>query len=214
VYPPVDTAFYRPDANRLATRSGFLIVSALVPYKRLEVAIDACRRLAAPLTIVGTGPERARLEAMSGPAVTFLGWRSDEDIRELYRQSVAALLPGVEDFGMVPVEAQACGCPVAALGQGGAAETVVDGITGVLVADPSVEAFTDGLSRVRSLAVDDDTLRQHAMTFSRERFTTGFLAAVVAARSARPIQAAGRESSRFAGSRTQALQRADREDEQ
>ncbi len=117
---------------------------------------------------------------MSGPDVTFLGWRSDEDIRQLYRQSSAALLPGVEDFGMVPVEAQACGCPVVALGQGGAAETVVDGNTGVLVADASVEAFTDGLSRVRSLVVDDATLRQHAMAFSRERFTTGFQAAVAA----------------------------------
>ena len=214
VYPPVDTAFYRPDDNRHATRSGFLIVSALVPYKRLEVAIDACRRLAAPLTIVGTGPERARLEAMSGPDVTFLGWRSDEDIRELYRRSSAVLLPGVEDFGMVPVEAQACGCPVVALGRGGAAETVVDGTTGVLVADSSVEAFSDGLSRVRSIAVDDGTLRQHAMAFSRERFTTGFQAAVAAAWTARPIQAGGRESSIVTASRPQASQPADREDEQ
>jgi glycosyltransferase involved in cell wall biosynthesis len=95
---------------------------------------------------------------------------------------------------MVPVEAQACGCPVVALGQGGAAETVVDGDTGVLVADDSVEAFTDGLSRVRSLSVDAGALRQHAMAFSRERFTTGFRAAVAAARSARPVPAADREA--------------------
>ena len=87
VYPPVDTAFYRPDDDRRPTRSGFLVVSALVPYKRLDVAIDACRQLGAPLTIVGTGPELARLQAMAGPDVTFLGWRSNEDIRELYRRS-------------------------------------------------------------------------------------------------------------------------------
>ena len=87
VYPPVDTAFYGPSDDRRAARSGFLVVSALVPYKRLDVAIDACRRIGAPLTIVGTGPERARLEALAGSDVTFLGWRSNEEIRELYRQS-------------------------------------------------------------------------------------------------------------------------------
>ena len=114
---------------------------------------------------------------------------------------------------MVPVEAQACGCPVVALGQGGAAETVIDGTTGVLVVNPSVEAFADGLSRVRSLSFDEGTLRQHAMAFSRERFTTGFQAAVAAARIARPILAVDRERSMVA-SRIQALQRAEREDEQ
>ena len=82
------------------------------------------------MTIVGTGPERARLQRSAGPGVTFLGWRSDEEIRELYRTAEATLLPGVEDFGMVPVEAQACGCPVVALAEGGAAETVVDGENG------------------------------------------------------------------------------------
>jgi glycosyltransferase involved in cell wall biosynthesis len=210
VYPPVDTAFYRPDDNRHAARSGFLIVSALVPYKRLDIAIDACRRLAVPLTIIGTGPERARLEAMSGPDVRFQGWLSDEDVRELYRQSAAVLLPGVEDFGMVPVEAQACGSPVVALGEGGAAETVLDGHTGVLVTDASVDAFTDGLSRVRSLAVDPGALRQHALSFSRERFTAGFRAAVAATRSARPGEAASREDTQAGREDKQA----DREDKQ
>jgi glycosyltransferase involved in cell wall biosynthesis len=181
VYPPVDTAFYRPDDDRLPSRSGFLVVSALVPYKRLDVAIDACRRLGAPLTIVGSGPEHGRLQARAGPDVTFLGWRSSEDIRELYRHATATLLPGVEDFGMVPIEAQACGCPVVALGTGGAAETVVDGATGVLVFDPSAEAFADGLSRVRTLAFEAAPLREHALCFSREQFVTGFRAAVSAA---------------------------------
>jgi glycosyltransferase involved in cell wall biosynthesis len=230
VYPPVDTAFYRPDEDRHSTRSGFLAVSALVPYKRLDVAIEACQRLGAPLTIVGTGPEQARLQAMAGPDVTFLGWRSNEEIRELYRRSAAALLPGVEDFGMVPVEAQACGCPVVALGTGGAAETVVDGETGVLVFDPSIDAFTDGLSRVRAYAFDETSLRAHALGFSRERFVTGFQAAVadaaasrtlparedggVAARRTRARQPADREDRGVAASRTRTRQPADREDEQ
>jgi glycosyltransferase involved in cell wall biosynthesis len=181
VYPPVDTAFYRPDDDRHPSRSGFVVVSGLVPYKRLDVAIDACRRLGAPLTIVGTGPEQGRLQALAGPDVKFLGWRSNEEIRELYRRATATLLPGVEDFGMVPVEAQACGCPVVALGTGGAAETVVDGETGVLVFDSTAEAFAEGLSRVRALAFGTTPLREHALRFSREQFVNGFQAAVSAA---------------------------------
>jgi glycosyltransferase involved in cell wall biosynthesis len=184
VYPPVDTAFYRPNEDRHQTRSGFLVVSALVPYKRLDVAIEACRRLGAPLTVVGSGPEQARLQSQSGPDVTFLGWRSNEEIRELYRHAAATLLPGIEDFGMVPVEAQACGCPVVALGTGGAAETVLDGETGVLVFDPSSDAFADGLDRARRLAFDETSLRAHALGFSLERFTSGFQAAVSAATTA------------------------------
>src|SRR5688500_16046758 len=92
VYPPVDTDYYTPQ-NR-AESPAFLIVSALVPYKRLDVAIDACRRLQAPLRIVGTGPERERLERRAGGGVEFLGWQTDEQIRELYRSSRATLLPG------------------------------------------------------------------------------------------------------------------------
>jgi glycosyltransferase involved in cell wall biosynthesis len=181
VYPPVDTAFYRPDPAQREPRSGFLIVSALVPYKRLDIAIDACRRLNAALTIVGTGPERDRLQAAAGPDVQFLGWRSNEEIRDLYQRSLAVLLPGVEDFGMVPVEAQACGCPVVALGAGGAAETVVDGQTGVLVSEPSADAFADGLERVRAGSFAASALREHAQAFAPERFRTAFQAAVAAA---------------------------------
>jgi glycosyltransferase involved in cell wall biosynthesis len=174
VYPPVDTAFYRPDDSQRQPDSGFLVVSALVPYKRLEVAIDACGRLGAPLRIVGTGPDRARLQALAGSNVQFLGWRSDEDLRDLYRRAEAVLLPGVEDFGMVPVEAQACGCPVVALAAGGTRETVMDGQTGVLVDDGSVDGFTGGLERVRQIAFDPATLRRHAARFGREQFLTGF----------------------------------------
>ena len=105
VYPPVDTDFYTPDGQ--SGSPSFLIVSALVPYKRVDVAIQACHHVGVPLRIVGTGPERARLQDLAGPDVEFLGWQSDEQIRQLYRQSTAALLPGIEDFGIVPVEAQA-----------------------------------------------------------------------------------------------------------
>jgi glycosyltransferase involved in cell wall biosynthesis len=181
VYPPVDTAFYRPAGDSGPTQSRMLIVSALVPYKRLDIAIDACRQVGVPLTIVGTGPERARLERLAGTDVVFRGWLSDDDIRTLYQQSTAALLPGVEDFGMVPVEAQACGCPVVAFGEGGATETVMDGETGVLVSDRSVEAFADGVGRAASIAFDRDHLRAHAQRFSKDAFLAGFQAELDAA---------------------------------
>ena len=180
VYPPVDTSFYRPSASAppQPSHSTFLVVSALVPYKRLDVAIEACRKTGSKLQIVGRGPEEGRLRGLAAGNADFLGWRSDEEIRNLYQQATAVLLPGTEDFGMVPVEAQACGTPVVALGSGGACETVQNDVTGVLVMDDSVEAFADGLSRVRSLKRDRDVLRAHAERFSRAHFMTNFQRAV------------------------------------
>ena len=148
MYPPVDTVFYQPAA--VSPESHFLIVSALVPYKRIDLAIDACRRVGAPLRIVGDGPDRERLERMSGPDVTFLGPLPDEQIRDEYQRARALILPGEEDFGIVPVEAQACGRPVVALGRGGALETVIDGETGVLFAEPTAESLAAALRRVDS----------------------------------------------------------------
>jgi glycosyltransferase involved in cell wall biosynthesis len=177
VYPPADTDFYTPD-DRPRSSPSFLIVSALVPYKRVDVAIAACKRVGVPLTIVGTGPEQARLASMAGPDVRFLGWQTNEQIRELYRRSTAILLPGVEDFGIVPVEAQACGCPVVALDMGGAQETVRDGQTGALVDQAGVEPFADGLERARRMQIDPAVLRANAMRFSRQRFFESFKAAI------------------------------------
>jgi glycosyltransferase involved in cell wall biosynthesis len=176
VYPPVDTDFYTP-GSRSSSR-GFLIVSALVPYKRLDVAIEACRRLAAPLTIVGTGPEEARLRTLAGRDVRFVGWLRDEEIRTLYRSSSATLLPGTEDFGIVPVESQACGTPVVALGHGGARETVIDGATGVLVPEPTAEAFAAGLTRATQAAFDPAAVRANALRFSKQQFVTAITAAL------------------------------------
>jgi glycosyltransferase involved in cell wall biosynthesis len=178
VYPPVDTDFFTAEASPRGRRDGFLVVSALVPYKRVDLAIEACRKAGGRLTIVGRGPELARLQQVAGPDVEFAGWLSDEQVRERYRQAAAVLLPGVEDFGMVPVEAQACGTPVVALAQGGSAETIVDGVTGILVADASAEAFADGLRRAAATAFDARAVRANAERFSRPRFLAEFQAAV------------------------------------
>lgn len=169
VYPPVDTEFYQPD--RSPPESFALIVSALVPYKRIDVAMEACAAAGVPLKIVGDGPEELRLRRLAGGSVELLGWRSDEEIRELYRRAWAVLLPGEEDFGIAPVEAQACGRPVVALARGGASETVVDGVTGVLVTGLGADAFADGLARARRLRFDPTVIRRHAERFSRQRFT-------------------------------------------
>jgi glycosyltransferase involved in cell wall biosynthesis len=171
VYPPVDTDFFHPDASR--PEEFALVVSALVPYKRIDVAIDACRRARRPLKIVGNGPERARLEraaARGGNSVEFLGRLPNDDIRALYRRAALVLLPGEEDFGIVPLEAQACGRPVVALGRGGAAETIVAGQTGILVDDLAADAFADGVARAAATRFDAPAIRRHAEAFSRARF--------------------------------------------
>ena len=168
VYPPVDTTFFQPDG---ASHERYaLIVSALVPYKRIEVAMDACARAHVPLKIVGEGPERDALERAARNGVEFLGRRSDRDIRDLYRRAAVVLLPGEEDFGIVPLEAQACGRPVVALARGGALETVVPNETGILVDDPGAEAWAGAITDAVERRFDAALIRHHAERFSRERF--------------------------------------------
>jgi glycosyltransferase involved in cell wall biosynthesis len=176
VYPPVDTEFFTPDSSAVSPR--FLIVSALVPYKRVDLAMLAARAAGVPLTIVGDGPERGRLDALAGGGIELVGRKSDEDIRALYRSSMATILPGEEDFGIVPVEAQACGRPVVALGQGGALDTVRPGVTGVLFDEPTTESLAAALGAAASHAWDSAAIRAHAERFSRRTFAAGITQAV------------------------------------
>jgi glycosyltransferase involved in cell wall biosynthesis len=178
VYPPVDTEFFQPDSavpERFA-----LVVSALVPYKRLDIAIDACRLARMPLKIVGTGPDRARLEQRAGAAseVEFLGRLPDDDLRDLYRRAAFTLMTGEEDFGIAPLEAQACGRPVIALARGGALETVIPGETGTLVSSQSAEAFAEAIRQSERRTFDPIAIRRHAERFGRARFADEIDAAV------------------------------------
>jgi glycosyltransferase involved in cell wall biosynthesis len=176
VYPPVNTAFFHPDdapPERFA-----LVVSALVPYKRIDVAIEACEKAGVPLKIVGDGPERPALERRARAGTAFLGRLSDDEIRRLYQRAAVALLPGEEDFGIVPLEAQACGRPVVALGRGGALETVIDGQTGILVSDMSADAFACGIDAAMRTPFEPAIIAEHAQQFGRERFAREMDAAI------------------------------------
>jgi len=167
ITPPVDVEFYNPGPSPLPREDFYLVVSALVPYKRIDQAVMACERLNRRLLVIGEGTERQRLESLAGPNTTFLGWRSNEEIRDHYRRCRALLFPGVEDFGIVPVEAIACGAPVIALGQGGGAETV-DESAGRTYPEPTVESLLAELVEWERLGFPHDPVkaRRRAEQFS------------------------------------------------
>jgi glycosyltransferase involved in cell wall biosynthesis len=174
LYPPVDTEFFTPAT--LEPTPSFLVVSALVPYKRIDLAIDAANRAAVPLRVVGTGPDLTRLRALAGPTVEFVGTVDNTTLRDEYRRARAVLLPGEEDFGIVPVEAMACGRPVIALARGGALETVKDGVTGRLLPDDGIATWAAALAAFDPAAYEASRVRAHAEQFGAARFEAGFAA--------------------------------------
>lgn len=170
IYPPVDTS-----VMKLGTRDEgwFLMVSALVPYKRVDLAVDAFTRSGERLVVVGDGPEMARLRKMAGPGVTLTGWLPDAELRDMYERCTALVFPGEEDFGIVPVEAMAAGKPVIALARGGALETVIDRpdlSTGVLFREQTVDGLLDAVSRFRRKTFDPAAIRRFALQFDRVVF--------------------------------------------
>jgi glycosyltransferase involved in cell wall biosynthesis len=171
VYPPVDTSFFHSSpavVSAASAAAAALVVSALVPYKRVDRAIEACALAGIPLRIAGDGPDRQRLESQAGDRVTFLGRVTDEVLRDEYRAARVVILPGEEDFGIVPLEAQACGRPVVALARGGALETVKNGQTGLLFPEPTAASLADTLGVASTWRFDSARIRAHAEAFSRE----------------------------------------------
>lgn len=168
IAPPVDTGFFSPDGS--APGEYFVVVSALVPYKRVDIAIDACRLAEVPLRIVGAGPESARLRTRAGSTVEFVGSCTRDELRDIYRSARGFLLTGEEDFGIAPVEAQSCGRPVIALARGGARDTVEHGVTGLLVEEPDAESFAAAIRSLDDGAFDAARLHDAASRFSRPVF--------------------------------------------
>lgn len=168
IYPPVDVDRIVP--NGRVPEDFYLMVTRLVGYKRVDLAIEAANQLGCRLVVVGNGPERRRLERQAGPTVEFLGWQSDDEIAGLYARCRALLFPGLEDFGITPVEAQAAGRPVIAYGRGGATETVVDGATGILFEEQSIDSLADAVRTFERMSFDPDVCRGNAERFDRQEF--------------------------------------------
>ncbi|MBE0428834.1 MAG: glycosyltransferase [Thermoleophilia bacterium] len=167
INPPVSVE--RFPVKKVA-RTYFLIVSRLVPYKRLEVAVEAFTRLGLPLKIAGDGPERERLQALAGPNIEFLGFVPDEEVPPLMAGCLALIFPGEEDFGIVPLEAMAAGRPVIGLGRGGLLETIQEGKTGLFFPEPAPASLIDAVSRFSIRDFQPARLSKHAAKFSKERF--------------------------------------------
>jgi glycosyltransferase involved in cell wall biosynthesis len=169
--PPAETSRYyvAPEHDDY-----FLIVSRLVPYKRIDLAVKAFTMLGLPLRIIGTGRDERRLRRMAGKNIQFLGRLSDEQVRAQMARCRAFVFPGEEDFGLTPVEAQAAGRPVIAYGAGGALATVVEGSTGLFFFEPTPEALAEVVVSFKDEYFDPQAIRRHAEEFSTERFMRRF----------------------------------------
>jgi glycosyltransferase involved in cell wall biosynthesis len=194
IYPPVDTDFYCPAP--VPREDYYLAVSAFAPYKRLDLAVTACNRTRRPLCVIGTGQDEKRLRGLAGPTVRFLGWQPDAAIRDHLRRCRALLFPGEEDFGIVPVEAQACGAPVITFGKGGATETVIPlgcahPPTGLWFEEQTADSLIAAIELFESGAYDFNPLvaRSQALRFQQSRFREEifrYLDAVLERKVARP----------------------------
>lgn len=172
VYPPIADHWIEeiPKNKTQDTNAPFLIVSSLVQYKRIDIAIEACNQLGVSLQIAGSGPDRKRLEAIAGPTIEFLGYVGDDELPDLYTKAKAVIFPGDEDFGLVPLEAMACGTPVIAHRTGGALETIREGETGLFFEEANPESLRSTLEQFAPAAFDAQKCHTHAAQFSRTQF--------------------------------------------
>lgn len=169
IYPGVDVARFRPQKHH---ENFFLLISTLTPYKKIDLAIRLFNKTGKHLIIVGEGNQRSALERMAGKNIEFTGFKPDHVVTEYLENCRALIFPGEEDFGIVPVEAMACGKPILALGRGGVTETVLPGITGEFFHESTIDSMEDGLARLllHEKNYDADSISKHAQRFSIPRF--------------------------------------------
>lgn len=168
--PPAGDQFFDHPLVEPSKRGAFLAVGRLVPYKRFDLLIELANARGVELLIAGRGQEERALRAMAGPTVHFLGYAQDRELPALYANAKALLFPPLEDAGIVPLEAQACGTPVIAFGRGGARDTVSDGVTGLFFDEQTAPSLQDALERFERLRLDPAAIRRHAEQFSTEKF--------------------------------------------
>lgn len=168
IHPPVNTERFQLVAH--PTEDYYFIVSRLIPYKRIDLAVQAFSRLGKRLIITGDGRDRAALETIAGDSVTFTGRLPWDDVAGLMANAKAFIFPGYEDFGITPVEAQAAGRPVIAFGAGGALDTVIEGETGIFFHEQTVEALMSAVEQFERMTFDSAHIRRHAETFSTAQF--------------------------------------------
>jgi len=167
IHPPVDTGRFTPSSSH---DDYFLIVSRLIPYKRIDLAVRAFNELGLPLVIIGDGRDRDGLQALAKSNIQFLGYVPDEEIGDYFARCRAFILPGQEDFCIAPVEAQAAGRPVIAYAAGGALDTVMEGVTGAFFYDQTPEALTKVIREFDDTCYDPATIRRHAERFDKRVF--------------------------------------------
>jgi glycosyltransferase involved in cell wall biosynthesis len=168
--PPVDTDFFTPAGDGPGPGAYDLVVSALAPYKRLDLVLEAYRGLGRPLKIVGSGPEEKHLRAIAPGEAEFLGRVDDVALRDLYRGARVVLMPGIEDFGIVPLEAMACGRPAIVFAEGGGPESVVEGVTGLWFREPTATALRATVDSLSGMRFNTRSLRSRAEAHSRQVF--------------------------------------------
>lgn len=170
IYPPVETTRFLPVDTQTDVEDYFLVVSRLIPYKRIDLAVQAATRLNLPLKVGGSGRDLDRLREMAGPTVEFLGYVPDDDLPGLMARAKAFIFPGLEDFGITPVQAQAAGRPVIAYRGGGALDTVLPGVTGEFFDEMTVDSLATVMQSFDAAQYDPVRIRQHALTFDTEVF--------------------------------------------
>ena len=167
--PPVEVSRFTFDPT-IRPEDFFLIVSRLMPYKRIDLAIEACNQLQLPLVIIGSGRDENRLKHLAGPTIRFMGRLSDQEVLHYYAHCRALILPGEEDFGITPLEAQASGRPVIAYAAGGSLASIIDNVTGTFFYKQTVESLVEVLASFDEHAYDPHTIYNHALEFDQPRF--------------------------------------------
>lgn len=187
ICPSVDIERFL-NLNISGPREGFVALGRQVPYKRIDLAVQACTNLNLPLTVYGRGSEHKKLQAMAGPTVKFVTDGDDKQVAQALAGAQALIAPQEEDFGIVPLEAAAAGCPAICLDKGGARDTVIEGKTGLYFAEQSIQSLEEALNRFENYHFDPKVLQDHAKQFSNERFIKEIKAYVSAKSPSRPSE--------------------------